>query len=249
MSLSHRHAPFFFLSPQQFSNGRLFLEGSDARHLAVVRRARPGDQIIAADGNGGVVQAELDTVGPGRVEAKILDRRQVARPAPRIAVAQAASRGAKLDFTIAKLVELGIDDVVVFESSRSVPRWDPAKKDALRRRWEKVAYESSKQSRRPWLASVAGPLTCEQAAGRTMGLTVVADPEAPEALRTILNREEQTEVTIVVGPEGGLSREDIEQFTSRGAVRARLGPGILRTETAGLVIAAAVMYHFGRLGG
>ena len=245
---SHRHSPYFFVDAVDLINGELHLRAEDAKHLALVRRARPGDQIWAGDGAGTVVSAELVAVGRDEVEARIVSRSTVDRPAPRIVVFQAASRGPKIDFAVGKLTELGVDEVVVFTSGRSVPTWDPAKGAELLKRWKKVAFEAAKQSRRPWLPEIGGPMSIQQSAFAAAGLTIVADAGAPVGLREALQRDNQGEVTIVVGPEGGLTPEEIEMFRRHGAIAARLGAGILRTETAGLVIASAVMYHAGRLG-
>ncbi|MGH2809872.1 MAG: RsmE family RNA methyltransferase, partial [Actinomycetota bacterium] len=227
---SQRHAPYFFVDAGDLANGEVRLRPEDAKHLAVVRRARPGDQIWASDGAGTVVSAELVAVGPEGVEARIVRRDIVGRPFPRIVVFQAASRGHKIDLAVGKLTELGVEEVVIFASARSVPTWDHAKGTELLKRWTKVAFEAAKQSRRAWLPEVGGPLPIEKVASAASGLTIVADAAAPVGLREALGRDNRSDVTIVVGPEGGLAPGEIELFCRHGAIAARLGEGILRTE-------------------
>lgn len=226
------------------------VEGPDAHHLTVVRRARPGDLIHVCDGRGRLVDARLRTLYPGRVQAEIVSERVLARREPSISVAQALSKAAKLDHVIQKLVELGVDEVVVFRAGRSVPRWAPDKTAKMRDRWESIAREAAKQSRRAFLPRVAGPLDAEEAAV-TMGeagVALIADEQATAPLRSALPERAPGRVGLVVGPEGGLSREEVGRFAERGAIPVTLGTQILRTETAAVVVAALVMYHFGLIG-
>ncbi|MGH2708324.1 MAG: RsmE family RNA methyltransferase [Actinomycetota bacterium] len=226
------------------------VEGPDAHHLTVVRRARPGDLIHVCDGHGRLVDARLISLYPGRVRAEIVAERVLTRHGPSISVAQALSKAAKVDHVVQRLVELGVDEVVVFRAGRSVPRWAPDKALRMQDRWAGIAREAAKQSRRAFLPRVVGPLDAGEAA-LAMGeaeLTLIADEQATAPLRSALTEQAPGRVGLVVGPEGGLSRQEVGLFAERGAIPVTLGTQILRTETAALVAAALVMYHFGRIG-
>ena len=249
------HAPFFFAEPAVLAAAHLTIEGEDARHLAVVRRASPGDLVRISDGRGTIADARLTSVTPASVGAEVLERTVTPAPSPRVAVHQGLAKGDKVDGVIRHLVEMGVDGIVVFEAGRSVARWDGARQAAAGRRWATIAREAAKQSHRAWLPVLAGPLPETEAAAAPAGggLGLVAHPAAGSRLRAVLVDRAAApggleSVWVVVGPEGGLSEDEVATFTAAGAVPVSLGPQILRTETASVVAAALVLYHFGRLG-
>lgn len=249
-----RHAPFFFVSPAALDAEPPAIEGADARHLAVVRRALPGDVVALCDGQGRVVEARLSLVTPKRVEAVAEADSILPPPRPTVAVYHALAGGDKLDGVIRQLVELGVDRVVIFPAGRSVARWDPGRGAAAAARWAAVAHEAAKQSHRRWLPGLTGPVALREAAAQARaggGLGLAADPGASLTLAEVLEAPSQQglqTIWIVIGPEGGLGPAELEEFTGAGAVAVALGRQILRTETAALATAAAVMYRFGRFG-
>src|SRR6266480_2237576 len=246
------HAPFFFAEPAVLAAAHLTIEGEDARHLAVVRRASPGDLVRISDGRGTIADARLTSVTPAAVGAEVLTRTVTPAPGPRVEALQGLAKGDKIDGVIRHLVEMGVDGIVVFEAGRSVARWDGARQAAAGRRWATIAREAAKQSHRAWLPVLEGPLPEAQAAAATAGrgLGLVAHPAAGSRLSDVLADGVPTpeSVWVVVGPEGGLSEDEVATFAAAGAVPVSLGPQILPTETASVVAAALVLYHFGRLG-
>ncbi|HKN50186.1 MAG TPA: RsmE family RNA methyltransferase [Actinomycetota bacterium] len=250
------HAPFFFAEPGALDAAELTIEGEDARHLAVVRRASPGDLVRISDGRGTIADARLTSVTPAAVGVEVLTRTVTPAPSPRIEVHQGLAKGDKVDGVIRHLVEMGVDRIVVFEAGRSVARWDGARQAAAGRRWATIAREAAKQSHRAWLPVLDGPVPEADAAASASagpGLGLVAHPAAGCRLRDVLEDRVPTpggpeSVWVVVGPEGGLSEDEVATFAASGAVPVSLGPQILRTETASVVAAALVLHHFGRLG-
>jgi 16S rRNA (uracil1498-N3)-methyltransferase len=244
------HAPFFFAEPKALDAAEMTIQGEDARHLAVVRRASPGDVVRISDGRGTIVEARLTSVAPGAVGAEIVDRTLTPAPTPRVEIHQGLARGDKVDGVIRHLVEMGVDRIVVFEAGRSVARWDPGRQGAAARRWATIAREAAKQSHRAWLPALSGPCSVTEAAAEGRGLGLVAHPAAGSRLRDVLAEQGAgaESVWVVVGPEGGLSDGEVATFSAAGAVPVSLGPQILRTETASVVAAALVLQHFGRLG-
>ncbi|MGI8426359.1 MAG: 16S rRNA (uracil(1498)-N(3))-methyltransferase [Actinomycetota bacterium] len=238
------------MSSAQLWDGHFVIEGNDARHLATVRRAKPGDRIRAGDGQGRVLEAVIEMVGEGRIHAEVTAEKGVAPPRPFVTVFQGLAKQGKVDLAVQKMTELGIDEVVVFAAGRSVPRWEEAKRAKMTERWTQVAYEAAKQSHRAWLPQIDGPLEPEEAVGRASmaELFLVASPSAAKSLRQVLGKGLPSSVALVVGPEGGLTDDEVLQFTGKGATPFALGSQILRTETAGLAISSILMFHFGRLG-
>jgi 16S rRNA (uracil1498-N3)-methyltransferase len=251
------HAPFFFAQPAALDSPTLTIEGEDARHLAVVRRAQPGDLVRVSDGRGRIVEARLTSVKPSAVGAEIVTSTLSLAPTPRVVVHQGLAKGDKVDGVIRHLVEMGIDGVVVFEAGRSVARWDPARQAGAARRWATIAREAAKQSRRAWLPTMSGPLSVTEAAAAGAGpatgpvLGLVAHPTAAHRLGEVLatgGAGNPEAVWLVIGPEGGLSDAEVADFAAAGAVAVSLGEQILRTETASVAAAALVLHHFARLG-
>lgn len=242
------HHGHFFTDPTLFTETTVYLRGPDAHHLRV-RRARQGDKIHVGDGAGRMAEAIIFSATGSEVTATINEVTVVPPPATRLVVFQGLAKSGKVDWVVEKLVELGVDEIVVFAAGRSVPRWDPAKADSVRLRWERVAHAASKQSERAWLPRVTGPLDRAALLERVKATpaVLVADPDADRSLRAaLMDLAEVPEVGMVVGPESGLSRDEVAQLIDAGAVPVNLGAQILRTETAGLALSAVIMFHLER---
>ncbi|MGH2717547.1 MAG: RsmE family RNA methyltransferase [Actinomycetota bacterium] len=238
------------------------IEGPDARHLAVVRRAGSGDAIRVSDGRGRLIEARITSATPSRVEAAVAGDRHVPAPSPRVAVFLGLARGQKVDVVVRQLVELGVDALTVFQAGRSVARWDAGKASAARFRWAVIAREAAKQSHRAWLPDIIGPLPsaaatasalaqAQAATGGSAAFGLVAHPAAAvpvrEALESIPARVGQ--VWLAIGPEGGLADDEVASFVAAGATSVTLGPQILRAETAPIVLASLVLFRLGRFDG
>jgi 16S rRNA (uracil1498-N3)-methyltransferase len=250
---SRDHSPFFYLSRAGLENNEVSIQGADARHLSVVRRARPGDRIAVCDGAGTIAEVRLTGAGRDRVEGEVVARSFYEKPSPRVVVMQGLARRAKVDLVVQKLVELGIDEVAVFETGRSVPGWRGEKGSKALERWMAIAGEAAKQSHRAWLPEISGPLPMDEATARVRraGAAVIADPTAEASFGAVLGPadfQESKEIVVVVGPEGGLSAGEVDLLVSAGGRPGSLGPQVLRTETAAIAAAALALHRFGRLG-
>ena len=202
----------------------------DRHHLERVLRLRPGDDVTVADGRGAWRRC---TLGPGGVLAPAAEVRRQRRPSPVITIAFAVTKGERPELAVQKLTELGVDRIVAFPADRSVARWEGERAVRHVERLRRVAREAAVQSRRSWLPEVA-PLATLASVLEQDG-AVVADPDGgPPTLAS---------PTIVVGPEGGFS--DRERGLARGAVR--LGPHVLRAETAAITAGALLVALRGHL--
>lgn len=240
--------PHFFVEPADVDGDEALLRGDQARHLAVVLRARPGDPVSLADGTGARYRARVEDAAPEAVRLRVLEREIVPEPLPRLTVVQALPKGRKLDEVVEKLSEIGVDRLAPVHSARSPVVLDAAKAAKARARWEAVALAAAKQSRR------ARPLEVAEV-GQWRGAFpdgvagVVLWEEAGTPLRDVLAgltaQGAPEELILAVGPEGGLTAEEVRDS---GLPAAGLGPTILRTETAALVAAASALTLLGRLG-
>jgi len=223
--------------------GPALLDGPEGRHAALVRRLGPGETLLLADGAGGrascvVVAAERDSL---RLDVREIER--VPRPTPTVTVVQALPKGDRGEAAVEMMTEAGVDVVVPWQASRSVTRWKEARGDKALARWRSTAREAAKQSRRLWLPDVAD--LASTAAVRTllssMDAAFVLHEDAGEPLAVTPLATGLGSIALVVGPEGGIAPDELEQFVAAGAVPVRLGPTVLRTSTAG-VAALAVVY-------
>ena len=236
-------APHFFAA--DVAGERVILEREDSRHALRVLRLRPGEQITVSDGRGSVVEA---TVGDhdDRLVAHITARRSEPAPRPALNVFQALPKKGKLDLVVQKLTELGVASIQLFASHRSVPRWDAAKGASQAARLGEVARQAAMQSRRAWLPRVLAPVPLSSL--DTTEPVLILHGAAGVRLSEALPEDGPAAVGLVVGPEGGLTDEEVTALRALGGIPVTMGPLILRTETAALAAAAIVLARYGLLG-
>ena len=211
------------------------LDDEDGHHLSRVRRLRGGEVVTAANGDGCWRPYTVVRVRPGAVELHAQGPSVIEpRLDPRLFVACAVTKGSKPEVVVQKLTELGVDGVTLLSTRRSVPRWGETRAGAALDRLRRIAREAAAQSRRARLPEVDGVRPVTELRGRA-GL-VVADPTGDELARVATPP--GGEWVLVVGPEGGFDPEEVAALGSPG--RLRLGPHVLRAETAALVGAAVL---------
>ena len=236
-------APVFLLRPAS-GDGRLTLDGPEGRHAATVRRLRAGERVDVTDGEGRLAECVWSRVGRDRLELDVVARRLVAAPQPRVVVVQALVKGERSELAVELLTEVGVDEIVPWAAARCVASWVPEKSG---RRWEQAAASAAKQARRPrWpvLADVHDSTAVTSRIGEC-ALALVLHEEAEQPLAA-LDLPPAGDVLIVVGPEGGITDEELGAFEAAGARSVRLGPSVLRASTAGCAAAAVVLSATGR---
>lgn len=221
------------------------LTGAEAKHAAVVRRLRVGESVSLGDGAGIWLEGAVTDVSASRVDVEITGRSHADAPSTRLVLVQALAKGDRDELAVQAACELGVDDVVPWQAARSVSRWEGPKVAKGRERWATIVREAAKQAHRAWVPEVAAPLTTAQliasADGRRM---LVLDPTATVRLTAV--KADGRDLMLVVGPEGGISPEEIEKFETAGAERVRLGDTVLRTSTAGPAAIAVLSAALGR---
>ncbi len=225
------------------------LPADESHHALKVMRVAPPDVVTVADGRGTVARAAAARVEGDVLVVEVLESETHRRPKPEIAVYQGAAKGHKNDEVVEKLAELGVAEVRVYESKRSVARWDQAKVARLDERWAAIARSAAKQSRNPFLTRAVAGLSWTQVVREVAReqVAVVLWEEASLPLRTALLQGVER-IALVVGPEGGLERSEAEALADAGAQLVSLGPRILRTENAAVVAASAVLFAYGLIG-
>jgi len=224
------------------------LSVADTRHALKSLRLRPGDSMTLTDGRGLVATGRLIREDGGLAQLEVGDVRAAERPAPTVSVALAPPKGDRLAWAVQKLGELGVDQVLLMATGRSVREWPAGRTASSLSRLRTVAREAAMQSRRPFIMDVRVGVTLEEALDGVDDQRIALWERATRSLTDALADQAAAPTRILVGPEGGFTEEEVDRMRGAGAALASLGSGILRTETAAVVGAALVLARFGRLG-
>ena len=199
------------------------------------------------DGKGLLAECVVTAAGGSQVELRVQARHEVPVPDPRIAVVQAIAKGERAELAVETMTEVGVDVIVPWEAERCVARWPADRAARSLGRWRSAAREASKQARRARVPEVTGAASSADVAARLAdaACAIVLEPGAAAALSR-LAVPVSGDIVLVVGPEGGISPQEMAAFTAAGAVPARLGDFVLRTSTAGAVATVVLVTAAGR---
>jgi 16S rRNA (uracil1498-N3)-methyltransferase len=236
-------SPRFYCPAPLTAHSRLALPDAVARHAIRVLRLREGDQLTLFDGRGGEYGARLVALGKDSASVEIGEWRQIEREAAlALTLIQAVQAAEKMDLTLQKAVELGVSRFVPVESRRSVVRLSGERAEKRVEHWRGVAVAACEQCGRNRLPEVAALQSVEAAlvalgACTEHGLRLLLSPLAELTLPQL---PPPTSVTLLIGAEGGLDEREEQAAKLAGFIPVRLGPRVLRTETAGLTALAAI---------
>lgn len=231
--------------------GPLLLSGPVAHHLNRVLRVRPGEKIRLFDGQGREAEAVVVSRDGDRVRVEVGEVRTVRRESPLpLTLAFALSKGEKPEWIAQKSVELGVAALVVFAARRSVVHWSADAVEHKLRRLREVVRGACAQCGRTVEPSLRYADSCGAAIALTADrpLRLALDATAARPLAAFLPLDRVLPVCLLSGPEGGLAADELEELTAGGWRTARLGPRILRAETAALAAVALVQGLAGDLG-
>ncbi len=244
--------PWFFVSAEALQQKTVPLPPEVLRHLGVLRLQK-GDRVVLADGNGVAYKALLGDLGISGGEAAIFGQALPANePLLEVTLFPGITKGEKMDQIVRQSVELGVKKIVPVISERSIVRLSGPKKAERGKRWQKIARSAAGQCRRSLIPSVAMPLEFDELPDcwrneRFEAVIVPWEEEKNRGLQETLKALPPgiRKVGLFTGPEGGISREEMEQAQKiPGVYRVSLGPRILRAETAPLAVLSILMYHF-----
>lgn len=236
-------APVFVAPRAAIETGeRVVLGGPEGRHAAKVRRLAPGEALDLVDGEGLRVRCVVESVTGDGLVAVVQSRALEPEPQPRVIVVQALAKGDRGERAVEMLTEVGVDEVVPWSASRSVTQWRTDRGDRALERWRTLAREAGKQSRRARFPLVAEPASTREVAARlrSAACALVLDETATMQIGAQV-LPSAGDIVLVVGPEGGLSADELDGFARAGAGVIGLGPSVLRTSTAGVVAAGIVL--------
>ncbi len=236
-------APLFLVGPGTLADGTttVHLDGPEGRHAADVQRLGVGEPVLLSDGAGRVARCTVAAAHRGALDLVVEELTDAPEPARRLVLVQALAKGDRDLMAVESATELDVDEVVPWQADRSIVRWKGERGEKARAKWQQTAVAATKQSRRARVPAVAGLVgragLLERV--RAADLAVVLHEEAADPL-TSLDLPGHGEVLLVVGPEGGVSPDELAALVTAGARPARLGRTVLRTSTAGAAALAAL---------
>ncbi len=230
------------------SGERVLVKGAAANHIMRVLRLRAGDALTLFNGRGGEFAGSVEEFRRDSVLVGVHDARSVDRESPlSLTLAQGISRGERMDWILQKATELGASRIVPLFTERSVVRLDPKQAERKLHHWRAIAVAACEQSGRNRVPEVALPQGFHD---------FVADSE-PQPTRLLLSPTGATGidqlpaagagVTVLIGPEGGLTEVEQESALRAGFTPVRIGPRVLRTETAAIAALTIIQQKFGDL--
>lgn len=241
----------FLIDPATEPDDRqvISLDGDEARHAAQVVRLRVGETVHLVDGAGRRLVGEVANVDRDRVQVRVAEVSLEPLPTPRIVVIQALAKGDRGERAIEAMTEVGVDVIIPWSAERCVTRLTGDRAVRGVDKWRATARAATKQSRRSRLPQITDLHSTEALrpwiADAALAICLDESADAPLAAMTIPH---EGDVTLIVGPEGGVSRAETDLFSAAGARTGRLGPSVLRTSTAGPVAAAVVLSRTPRWG-
>ncbi len=239
------------IAPGAQTGALIILPESEAHYVARVLRLRVGDTIVAFDGAGQEWRLQLTCVSPAEVQGRVLTTRETMTFPQALVLGQALPKSGKMDLIVEKCSELGLTTLVPLYTECTVIRDVPGRLGTKLARWRRVAEAAARQCGRHTLLEVQGPRSLEEfcAYYSTAAAKIVCwEGEQKHGARQVLEAlTEHGPVVVVVGPEAGLTEQEVALARTYGFVTMSLGPRRLRTETAAVVVTSLVRYRLGEL--
>ena len=218
------------------------LAGPEGKHAVSVRRMRVGEAIQLTDGKGKRARGKVTDLGQASLTLEVEDLIQEEAPKRKLVLVQALAKGDRDELAVQAATELGVWEVIPWQATRSISRWEGPKKAKGQERWQQIVLEASKQSLRAFVPKVQEVIDTKAlvALVGAFDLVLVLDTSSTEIIGELV-LPGSGRIALVVGPEGGITAEELELFTKAGAKLVSLGSNVLRTSTAGPALIAALV--------
>lgn len=245
----------FFVKEEAINEEKVYISGDDFSHIELSLRLRPGDRIVVCTGDLNDYIVELTEFHSDYVEGDIVETlKNRAEPALNITLAQSLPKNRNMEHVVQKTTEVGGRAVIPLETQRTIVKLSGKKKKKRRARWQRIAIEAAKQSGRGIIPEVKEVTDFSGLVKQFPEFDLVIacwTGEETRGLSDILSRagkDKISSILLMIGPEGGFSPEEVERIGEHGGYTVRLGSRILRTETAGPVGTAIILYEYGEMG-
>jgi len=221
--------------------------GDEAHHAVAVRRLTVGERVVLTDGAGTSVTGEIASTGKRMFSVTVASVRVIEKAEPSVTVVQALAKGERGELAVEVLTEIGADVIVPWAATRSVAVWRGERAAKSLAKWRSTAREAAKQARRSWFPEVTELATTDEVvallSAADLAVVLHEDASLPLAALDVPN---SGSIVVVVGPEGGLTPEELAAFEAAGLRAVRLGDEVLRTSTAGLAAVASLLSRTSR---
>ena len=241
----------FYCEPENIKRDSLKIVGDEKKHIISVLRYKKGDSIDVVDGRGNMYQVEIADIMKNEINCKIIQKRPGENePKIHLSLAQPLCQGYKMDWLIEKATEIGVGSIIPILTERTIIKLADSQKEKVKTdRWRKIAIASMKQSLRSFLPDIKPVIQLKKLLPeiKKYDLTLVGSLESDaKNLRDIRQlKKYPKKILAIVGPEGGFTDEELTQLKPAGAIPISLGQRRLRSETAGIVLSALVLYELG----
>ncbi|MEG0050619.1 MAG: 16S rRNA (uracil(1498)-N(3))-methyltransferase [Terrisporobacter sp.] len=229
------------------------IEGEDVKHISRVLRCKENDKLEVCDMDNNEYICEIKEINKDNILLDIIEKVNIKRESNlKVRLYQGMPKGTKMELILQKLTEIGVDEIVLVQTKRSVTKIDNKKEDKKIERWERIIYEAAKQSKRGKMPKLRGVLSFKEALEDMKNNDLNLCPYENErtiSIKECLKNSDINTVGIFVGPEGGFAEDEIEKIQDIDGKVVSLGPRILRTETASVVASSIVLYELSDLGG
>lgn len=235
----------FFEDHSSLMEDKILLSADNIHHLNVLRITEDEEFEVVVDGV--IYTVKIDEMSKEHCQCGVLSQKEDKSESNiEINLYQGLPKADKLELIIQKAVELGVNSIIPFESSRTIVKWDAKKESKKLVRYQEIAESAAKQSKRSYIPQVEGLISFKQLIEKTKeGYTILAYENRGKSLKEVILGNESKIFNIIIGPEGGFSEDEVIALEEAGAHVINLGARILRTETAAIVLAAMIQYESG----
>ncbi|MDY2735085.1 16S rRNA (uracil(1498)-N(3))-methyltransferase [Intestinibacter sp.] len=234
-------------------NGTCIIEGEDVKHISKVLRCKVGEKLEICDKDNSEYVCEITDISKNQVDLNIIEKNEIKRESDlKVKLYQGLPKSTKMEFILQKLTEVGVDEIILVSTKRSVVKVDDKKEGKKLERWERIIYEAAKQSKRGKIPTLRGVLSFDEALEDMKNNDMNICPyenEKTVSIKSAIRGSDINNIGIFVGPEGGFEEEEIQTLQDIDSKVVSLGPRILRTETASVVASSIVLYELSDLGG
>ncbi|WP_317368584.1 16S rRNA (uracil(1498)-N(3))-methyltransferase [uncultured Tyzzerella sp.] len=236
----------FFISSDLIKDDKVFIDGENANHIINALRCKIGEKIEVSSGDGYDYVCKIEEISKNIVVAKIIDFfSNESEPDIKITLYQGLPKSEKMELIIQKCVELGVDEIVPVVTDRVIVKLS-GKEDKKITRWNKISEAAAKQSRRGKIPTVQPIISfndaIKQASKNNLNI-IPYEKEQKNGIKNIINTFKGKSIGVFIGPEGGFSEKEIEIAIKNDITPITLGKRILRTETAGFITTAILLYE------
>ncbi len=244
--------PKFFIKSNQIQENQITILGEDVKHITQVLRAKPEEELTVCNREDGFnYLVKIDSITPTSVLCKIVDcMKPFVEPPVDVTIFQGLPKSDKMEYIIQKNVELGAKEIVPVTMSRCVVKLEEKNTNKKVERWQKIAESAAKQSGRDYIPKVQMPINVQTLSKsiKEFDLILLAyENEKENTLKQELKKMKPSQglkIGVVIGPEGGLDKKEVEILVEQGAKVITLGKRILRTETASMMVMSNIIYEY-----